>query len=182
MVVELPYSLHTRYASIAIAWTVILVPPVFLNIGLFYGLWYGKPDLDRLLGTHFDFSMKRDHLQSLTTKRSPHPANRHPRHLHRHSNRRAPLQTPALLTKIPSHKRIPLRPRHLPMRLLLRSHHHLRAHLLGLGPPRYRRRRPRLPDPVALPSRCCAHVPRCDFGSTVSRPELERLESTFPLR
>ncbi|KAF2803389.1 uncharacterized protein BDZ99DRAFT_482228 [Mytilinidion resinicola] len=48
MVVELPYSLHSRYASIAIAWTVIIIPPVFINLGLFYGLWYGKPEIDRL--------------------------------------------------------------------------------------------------------------------------------------
>lgn len=56
MTVELPYTLHTRYASIATAWSVILTPPIFLNLGLFYGLWYGKPDLDRALGsstTHF---------------------------------------------------------------------------------------------------------------------------------
>ncbi|KAJ4305111.1 hypothetical protein N0V90_000641 [Kalmusia sp. IMI 367209] len=49
MTVELPYSLHSRYASIATAWTVILIPPIFINLGLFYGLWYGRPDLDRLL-------------------------------------------------------------------------------------------------------------------------------------
>ncbi|KAL5417149.1 hypothetical protein PMIN03_001773 [Paraphaeosphaeria minitans] len=49
MTVELPYTLHTRYASIATAWSVILTPPIFLNLGLFYGLWYGKPDLDRVL-------------------------------------------------------------------------------------------------------------------------------------
>ncbi|KIW08620.1 uncharacterized protein PV09_00577 [Verruconis gallopava] len=48
MAVDLPYTLHSRYASIAIAWTVILVPPIFLNLGLFYGLWYGRPELDRL--------------------------------------------------------------------------------------------------------------------------------------
>ena len=53
MVAELPYSLHDRYASIATAWTVIVTPPVFLNLGLFYGLWYGRPDLDRLLGMIF---------------------------------------------------------------------------------------------------------------------------------
>lgn len=51
MLNELPYSLHSRYASIATAWTVIIIPPVFINLGLFYGLWYGKPELDRLLGT-----------------------------------------------------------------------------------------------------------------------------------
>lgn len=49
MVVPLPYSLHTRYASIAVAWTVILIPPIFINLGLFYGLWYGTK-LDRILG------------------------------------------------------------------------------------------------------------------------------------
>ncbi|KAF2451721.1 hypothetical protein P171DRAFT_515683 [Karstenula rhodostoma CBS 690.94] len=49
MTVELPYTLHTRYASIATAWSVILTPPIFLNLSLFYGLWYGKPDLDRIL-------------------------------------------------------------------------------------------------------------------------------------
>jgi len=48
MVVELPYSLHGRYASIAIAWTVILIPPTFLNLSLFYGLWYGT-HMDRIL-------------------------------------------------------------------------------------------------------------------------------------
>ncbi|KAG4430022.1 hypothetical protein IFR05_014491 [Cadophora sp. M221] len=48
MVVELPYSLHTRYKSIAIAWTVIIIPPIFLNLGLFYGLWYGRPQMDRI--------------------------------------------------------------------------------------------------------------------------------------
>lgn len=51
MVVELPYTLHTRYASIAIAWTVILIPPIFINLGLFYGLWYGRPYMDRIAGT-----------------------------------------------------------------------------------------------------------------------------------
>ena len=50
MVVELPYSLHSRYPAIAIAWTVILIPPVFINLGLFYGLWYGKPHMDRIAG------------------------------------------------------------------------------------------------------------------------------------
>ncbi|KAL5316980.1 hypothetical protein ACEPPN_016032 [Leptodophora sp. 'Broadleaf-Isolate-01'] len=48
MVVELPYSLHTRYRSIATAWTVIIIPPIFLNLGLFYGLWYGRPQMDRI--------------------------------------------------------------------------------------------------------------------------------------
>ena len=50
MVVELPYSLHTRYRSIAIAWTIIIIPPIFINLGLFYGLWYGRPDMDRIAG------------------------------------------------------------------------------------------------------------------------------------
>ncbi len=50
MVVELPYTLHTRYASIVLAWTVILIPPIFLNLGLFYGLWYGRPGMDRIIG------------------------------------------------------------------------------------------------------------------------------------
>jgi hypothetical protein len=50
MVVKLPYSLHTRYSSIAIAWTIILIPPIFINLGLFYGLWYGTK-LDRILGS-----------------------------------------------------------------------------------------------------------------------------------
>jgi hypothetical protein len=57
MVVELPYSLHSRYASIAIAWTVIIIPPTFINVGLFYGLWYGKPEMNRLLGTIFHFQI-----------------------------------------------------------------------------------------------------------------------------
>ncbi|TID26311.1 hypothetical protein E2P81_ATG00786 [Venturia nashicola] len=48
VITELPYSLHSRYASIAIAWTVIIIPPVFLNLGLFYGLWYGTR-MDRML-------------------------------------------------------------------------------------------------------------------------------------
>ncbi|RDW82781.1 hypothetical protein BP6252_03893 [Coleophoma cylindrospora] len=48
MVVELPYSLHGRYPAIAIAWTVIIIPPIFINLGLFYGLWYGKPQMDRI--------------------------------------------------------------------------------------------------------------------------------------
>jgi len=49
MVVELPYTLHSRYASIATAWTVIIIPSIFINLGLFYGLWYGKPEMDRVL-------------------------------------------------------------------------------------------------------------------------------------
>ncbi|KAE8444081.1 hypothetical protein EG329_000863 [Mollisiaceae sp. DMI_Dod_QoI] len=49
MGVKLPYTLHTRYRSIAIAWTIILIPPIFLNLGLFYGLWYGNPEMDRIL-------------------------------------------------------------------------------------------------------------------------------------
>ncbi|KAG0650175.1 hypothetical protein D0Z07_2939 [Hyphodiscus hymeniophilus] len=48
MVVELPYSLHDRYRSIATAWTIIIIPPIFINLGLFYGLWYGKPHMDRI--------------------------------------------------------------------------------------------------------------------------------------
>ncbi|KAL3426364.1 hypothetical protein PVAG01_03155 [Phlyctema vagabunda] len=48
MVVQLPYSLHGRYAAIAIAWTIIIIPPIFLNLGLFYGLWYGRPGMDRV--------------------------------------------------------------------------------------------------------------------------------------
>ncbi len=51
--VKLPYTLHTRYRSIAIAWTIILIPPIFLNLGLFYGLWYGNPEMDRILGLFF---------------------------------------------------------------------------------------------------------------------------------
>jgi hypothetical protein len=50
MVVELPYSLHGCYTAIAIAWTVITIPPVFINLGLFYGLWYGNPLMDRIAG------------------------------------------------------------------------------------------------------------------------------------
>ncbi|KAF8856925.1 hypothetical protein BDZ45DRAFT_593625 [Acephala macrosclerotiorum] len=49
MLHNLPYTLHTRYKSIAIAWTVILIPPTILNLALFYGLWYGQPNLDRVL-------------------------------------------------------------------------------------------------------------------------------------
>jgi len=48
MVVELPYTLHTRYRSIATAWTIIIIPPIFINLALFYGLWYGQPHLDRI--------------------------------------------------------------------------------------------------------------------------------------
>lgn len=50
MVVELPYSLHGRYQAIAIAWTVIIIPPIFINLGLFYGLRYGT-QIDRIAGT-----------------------------------------------------------------------------------------------------------------------------------
>jgi hypothetical protein len=53
MVVELPYSLHGRYPAIAIAWTVIIMPPIFINLGLFYGLWYGNPQMDRVAGLFF---------------------------------------------------------------------------------------------------------------------------------
>ena len=49
MTVELPYSLRGRYRSIAIAWTIIIVPPTLLNLGLIYGLWYGT-NIDRVLG------------------------------------------------------------------------------------------------------------------------------------
>jgi hypothetical protein len=49
MVVKLPYTLHIRYVSIAIAWIIILTPPISLNPGLFYVLWYGT-NLDRILG------------------------------------------------------------------------------------------------------------------------------------
>ncbi|TVY32238.1 hypothetical protein LSUB1_G007724 [Lachnellula subtilissima] len=44
----LPYSLHSRYRSIALAWTIITIPPIFINLGLFYGLWYGSPHMDRI--------------------------------------------------------------------------------------------------------------------------------------
>jgi hypothetical protein len=53
MVVPLPYTLHTRYPTIAIAWTIILIPPIFLNLGLFYGLWYGT-NLNRILGLYLN--------------------------------------------------------------------------------------------------------------------------------
>jgi hypothetical protein len=56
MVVKLPYNLRSRYASIAVAWTVIIIPPVFINLGLFYGLWYCQPEMDRLLGAIFHLS------------------------------------------------------------------------------------------------------------------------------
>jgi hypothetical protein len=56
MIVELPYTLHSRYASIAVAWTIITIPPIFINLGLFYGLWFGKPDMDRMLGSLICFS------------------------------------------------------------------------------------------------------------------------------
>lgn len=49
MGVKLPYSLHSRYRTIAIAWTIIIIPPTFLNLGLFYGLWFGNPQIDRIL-------------------------------------------------------------------------------------------------------------------------------------
>lgn len=67
MVVELPYSLHTRYASIAISWTVILIPPVFINLGLFYGLWYGKPEMDRIAGTDLPRPLCADNLLTSPT-------------------------------------------------------------------------------------------------------------------
>jgi len=54
MLVKLPYSLHNRYPAIAIAWTIILIPPIFLNLGLFYGLWYGIPQMDRIAGLSFN--------------------------------------------------------------------------------------------------------------------------------
>jgi hypothetical protein len=57
MVAELPYTLHSRYASIATAWTIIIIPPIFINLGLFYGLWYGKPGIDRLLGMEYSLSL-----------------------------------------------------------------------------------------------------------------------------
>jgi hypothetical protein len=57
MVAEISYSLDGRYRSIAIAWTIIIVPPTLLNLGLIYGLWYGT-NLDRVLGTFFPFSAK----------------------------------------------------------------------------------------------------------------------------
>jgi hypothetical protein len=59
MLVELPYSLHSRYVSIAIAWTVITIPPIFINLGLFYGLWFGQPQLDRILGLLSSFANSR---------------------------------------------------------------------------------------------------------------------------
>ncbi|TVY16173.1 hypothetical protein LARI1_G006379, partial [Lachnellula arida] len=45
---KLPYSLHSRYRSITLAWTIIIIPPIFINLGLFYGLWYGRPHMDRI--------------------------------------------------------------------------------------------------------------------------------------
>ena len=64
MIVELPYSLHSRrrYASIAVAWSVIISPPTFLNLGLFYGLYYGKPEMDRVLGTISEFKSLFKHV------------------------------------------------------------------------------------------------------------------------
>lgn len=44
--VELPYSLHTRYVSIAIAWTVILLPPTAINLGIFYYLLHSREGVD----------------------------------------------------------------------------------------------------------------------------------------
>jgi hypothetical protein len=64
MIVELPYSLHSRYASIAIAWTVITIPPIFINLGLFYGLWYGKPDMDRMFGSASPFRNLLEHVNT----------------------------------------------------------------------------------------------------------------------
>jgi hypothetical protein len=73
-IVPLPYSLRARYRSIAIAWTVIIIPPVFLNLGLFYGLWYGKPEMDRVLGSllHLLFLQHVTRL-TLITQFSPYP-------------------------------------------------------------------------------------------------------------
>jgi hypothetical protein len=45
----LPYTLHTRYRAIALAWTLITLPPTVINLGLIYGLWYGT-NLERALG------------------------------------------------------------------------------------------------------------------------------------
>jgi hypothetical protein len=82
MVVELPYSLHSRYASIAIAWTVIIIPPIFINLGLFYGLWYGKPHMDRMLGTFLLLLVQHviTHIYSID------PPNGSARNLHCHSH------------------------------------------------------------------------------------------------
>jgi hypothetical protein len=68
MVVELPYTLHTRYASIAVAWTIILIPPIFINLGLFYGLWYGT-DLDRILGSSPSLRAQRERKNHVTTNK-----------------------------------------------------------------------------------------------------------------
>jgi hypothetical protein len=52
MVVELPYSLHGKYKTIALAWTIIVIPPTLINLGLIYGLWY-YTNLDRVLGRSY---------------------------------------------------------------------------------------------------------------------------------
>ena len=59
--VKLPYSLHSRYPAIAIAWTVIIIPPIFINLGLFYGLWYGNSQMDRVAGLFFPNLGPADH-------------------------------------------------------------------------------------------------------------------------
>lgn len=51
MVAGLPYSLDGKYKAIALAWTIIILPPTVLNLGLIYGLWY-YTNLDRVLGRY----------------------------------------------------------------------------------------------------------------------------------
>jgi hypothetical protein len=133
MVVPLPYTLRTRYPSIAIAWTIILIPPIFLNLGLFYGLWYGT-NLDRLLGLYFPFllnlnpALSRD---STYTHHSPYTSHRHPRHLHHNRHNRTHLQTHQEISAIPTPERLSLVIRYLPMGLFPRSTSHLRPHLFN---------------------------------------------------
>jgi hypothetical protein len=94
MVVELPYTLHTRYASIAVAWTIILIPPIFINLGLFYGLWYGT-DLDRILGSSPSLRAQREKPNHVTTNKnhSPHPPYWYSRDLHNHRDNRENMET-----------------------------------------------------------------------------------------
>jgi hypothetical protein len=148
MVVPLPYTLHTRYASIAIAWTVILIPPIFINLGLFYGLWYAT-NLDRILGLSLPLSPfplftpqscpSRD--LPLTTL-SPHPPDRHPRNLHHNRHSRKNLQAHPKVPAIPAPQLRPVCARYLPMGILPRSPLNLRPYLQHARARRYRQRWP----------------------------------------
>lgn len=97
MVVELPYSLHTRYRSIAIAWIIIIIPPIFINLGSFYGLWYGRPDMDRIAGRS---PLASHSSQPALTHHSPDNPNCCLGHIHSHSDRRKNLEAYPALARV----------------------------------------------------------------------------------